>query len=72
MVALAMVRSLHLMVMAKGVETAADQAFLQAHVCDMVQGYLHARPLPALDIEIWMARGRGGDARNTGRNTIHV
>jgi len=70
--ALAMARSLHLMVVAEGVETAAEQAFLQAHGCDMAQGYLHARPLPALDFEIWMARGRGGDARNTGEHTIHV
>jgi diguanylate cyclase (GGDEF)-like protein/PAS domain S-box-containing protein len=58
--ALAMARSLHLMVVAEGVETEAEQAFLQAHGCDMAQGYLHARPIPALEFETWMARVDGG------------
>jgi PAS domain S-box-containing protein len=57
--ALAMARSLHLMVVAEGVETEAEQAFLQAHGCDMAQGYLHARPIPASEFESWMALGRG-------------
>jgi diguanylate cyclase (GGDEF)-like protein/PAS domain S-box-containing protein len=57
--ALAMARSLHLMVVAEGVETEAEQAFLQAHGCDMAQGYLHARPIPAPEFESWMALGRG-------------
>jgi len=70
--ALAMARSLHLMVVAEGVETEAEQAFLQAHGCDMAQGYLHAPPLPALDFEDWLARGHGGAARHTGQPTIGV
>ena len=53
--ALAMARSLHLMVVAEGVETEAEQAFLQAHGCDMAQGFLHARPIPAPEFEVWMA-----------------
>ena len=50
-----MARSLHLMVVAEGVETEAEQAFLQAHGCDMAQGFLHARPIPAPEFEVWMA-----------------
>ena len=63
--ALAMARSLRLLVVAEGVETEAEQAFLQAHGCDMAQGFLHARPIPAPQFEAWLAaagrpRGAGG------------
>ena len=63
--ALAMARSLRLLVVAEGVETEAEQAFLQAHGCDMAQGFLHARPIPAPEFEAWLAaagrpRGAGG------------
>ena len=58
--ALAMARSLRLMVVAEGVETEAEQAFLQAHGCDMAQGFLHARPVPAPEFEAWLARAGGG------------
>jgi diguanylate cyclase (GGDEF)-like protein/PAS domain S-box-containing protein len=54
--ALAMARSLHLLVVAEGVETEAEQSFLQAHGCDMAQGFLHARPVPAREFEAWLAR----------------
>ena len=56
--ALAMARSLHLLVVAEGVETEAEQAFLREHGCDMVQGYLHARPIPAPEFEGWMIKSR--------------
>ena len=63
--ALAMARSLRLLVVAEGVETEAEQAFLQAHGCDLAQGFLHARPIPAPQFEAWLAaagrpRGAGG------------
>lgn len=58
--ALAMARSLHLMVVAEGVETEAEQAFLQAHGCDMAQGFLHARPVPAPEFEAWLASTGSG------------
>ncbi|WP_313169339.1 two-component system response regulator [Massilia oculi] len=61
--ALAMARSLRLMVVAEGVETEAEQAFLQTHGCDMAQGFLHARPIPAPEFEAWLAAaGRGNRA----------
>ena len=58
--ALAMARSLHLMVVAEGVETEAEEAFLQEHGCDMAQGFLHARPFPAPEFEAWLARTGNG------------
>jgi diguanylate cyclase (GGDEF)-like protein/PAS domain S-box-containing protein len=39
-------RSLNVPVLAEGVETAAQHAFLVREGCDEVQGFLHGRPLP--------------------------
>ena len=39
--------SLNLKVVAEGVETAEQYAYLQEHHCDTVQGYYFSRPLPA-------------------------
>ena len=47
---LAMARELHLQVVAEGVETDDQRAYLQDHACDFVQGYLVSRPLPAADM----------------------
>jgi diguanylate cyclase (GGDEF)-like protein/PAS domain S-box-containing protein len=55
--ALAMARSLNLDVVSEGVETEAELAFLRAHGCDMVPGFLYARPATAAEFEHWMARG---------------
>jgi diguanylate cyclase (GGDEF)-like protein/PAS domain S-box-containing protein len=40
-------RSLNLRIVAEGVETASELAFLQAHQCDEAQGYYFAKPMPA-------------------------
>ena len=41
--------TLDMAVVAEGVETAAQHAFLKAEGCDLVQGYLFGRPAPLLD-----------------------
>ncbi len=48
---LAMARSLNLRVVAEGVETADELAFLKAHECDEAQGYYFSRPLPPEQFE---------------------
>ncbi|MGH2685578.1 MAG: putative bifunctional diguanylate cyclase/phosphodiesterase, partial [Actinomycetota bacterium] len=47
---IAMGRSLHLEVVAEGVETLEQQTFLRNHGCDQAQGYLFSRPVSAADI----------------------
>ncbi|NEV64423.1 EAL domain-containing protein [Thiorhodococcus minor] len=55
---LAMSRSLGLQVVAEGVETSEQHAFLLAHGCDAFQGYLFGRPLPIEDFILDPAAGR--------------
>ncbi|QLC74230.1 EAL domain-containing protein [Pseudomonas sp. LPB0260] len=47
---IAMAHTLHLKVVAEGVETPQQLAFLQEHGCDYLQGYLLSRPLPLLQL----------------------
>jgi diguanylate cyclase (GGDEF)-like protein/PAS domain S-box-containing protein len=46
-----MAHSLKLEVIAEGVETAAQLAFLRRHGCDQIQGYHFSPPLPELELE---------------------
>ena len=47
-------KSLSLEVVAEGVETAAEYAQTSACACDEVQGYFHARPMPADELLNWL------------------
>lgn len=54
---IAMARALKLRVVAEGVETEEQLAFLAAHECFEFQGYLFSRPLPAEAITELLRRG---------------
>ena len=51
-------RSLGLEVVAEGVETEEQRAFLEAHDCTGLQGYLLSPPLAAADVPAYLARAR--------------
>jgi EAL domain-containing protein (putative c-di-GMP-specific phosphodiesterase class I) len=52
-------RSLNLRVVAEGLETRQELAFLQAHRCDEAQGYYFSRPIPAEQFVALFATGLG-------------
>jgi EAL domain-containing protein (putative c-di-GMP-specific phosphodiesterase class I) len=54
---IAMAHALNLKVCAEGVETPDQLAFLRAHACDQVQGFLIARPLPPKALEDLLQAG---------------
>lgn len=47
-------QQLSLEVIAEGVETDEQEAFLRAHGCDLVQGYRYARPMTLKSLQAWM------------------
>ncbi len=49
-------RTLGLDAIAEGIETIEQQEYLASIGCDKVQGYLHARPMPASDFESFVIR----------------
>ncbi|MGB6985752.1 MAG: EAL domain-containing protein [Candidatus Aquilonibacter sp.] len=57
-----MAHSLGLKVVAEGVETMSQLAFLAEHSCDIVQGYAVAPPLPAAEFEDFLIRRREASA----------
>ncbi|NQD93855.1 EAL domain-containing protein, partial [Pseudomonas sp. CrR25] len=56
-----MAHTLHLKVVAEGVETPQQLEFLQEHGCDFVQGYLLSRPLPLAQLREFLHRYRVTD-----------
>jgi diguanylate cyclase (GGDEF)-like protein/PAS domain S-box-containing protein len=54
---IAMAQNLELRVVAEGVETLEELAFLRARSCDEGQGYYFSRPLPPDQVFAWMTSG---------------
>jgi diguanylate cyclase (GGDEF)-like protein/PAS domain S-box-containing protein len=54
---ISMGRSLKLRVVAEGVETHQELAFLRAHQCDEAQGYLFSRPVPPQQFAMLLETG---------------
>jgi EAL domain-containing protein (putative c-di-GMP-specific phosphodiesterase class I) len=48
-----MAQQLNLKSVAEGVETTEDWEFLRELGCDIAQGYLIAKPMPAADLLAW-------------------
>ncbi|WP_094606964.1 hypothetical protein SPSIL_048170 [Sporomusa silvacetica DSM 10669] len=48
---ISMGKSLHMMIVAEGVEKQEQLDFLQKHNCDQIQGYIFSRPLPPTEFE---------------------
>ncbi|MEG4108630.1 EAL domain-containing protein [Microcoleus sp. S13_C5] len=58
--AIALGQGLNLQVIAEGVETAEQLAFLRSHQCDMGQGYFFSKPIPAAAITQLCLENRSG------------
>ena len=52
-------------IVAEGVETAEQLAFLRSNGCDIVQGYFFSRPLPAEELLKWLKDHRSTRLRKT-------
>ena len=68
-------QSLQLQVIAEGVETEEQFAYLRRHRCDQIQGYYFSPPLPADEFERLLADHRGEHAPasgHAGQSTILI
>ena len=57
-------KSLSLETVAEGVETEAEYDLTRASACDEIQGYFHARPMPAEDLLVWLTTVNHESAAN--------
>ncbi|MEA3218498.1 MAG: hypothetical protein QOJ19_4654, partial [Acidimicrobiia bacterium] len=66
-----MAHSLKLDVIAEGVETAGQLAYLRRHHCDQIQGYYVSRPLPVAQLELLLAEGMRLQAPEDTDGAVH-
>ncbi|MGH8115141.1 MAG: putative bifunctional diguanylate cyclase/phosphodiesterase, partial [Rhodanobacteraceae bacterium] len=59
---IAMGKTLSLTIVAEGVETAQQKAFLREHACDEMQGYYFSTPIPAAEFAKLLRRSRTDQA----------
>ena len=69
---ISLAHSLHLKVIAEGVETPAQLEFLKTLGCDEYQGYHFSRPLPASDFERLFRESRSQDTPFTDDDAIRT
>jgi len=67
---IAMAHNLGLRVVAEGVETEAQAAFLLEESCEEAQGYLYAKPLPAAEFEAYLRARRLGVSAEDAREHV--
>jgi EAL domain-containing protein (putative c-di-GMP-specific phosphodiesterase class I) len=51
-------KSLGMQVIAEGVETAEQEAYIIAQGCNEGQGYLYSKPLPARELTLYLKQAR--------------
>lgn len=51
---IALAKGLGMSVVAEGVEKQEESDLLKEHGCEMVQGYLYARPMAEPDLVLWL------------------
>lgn len=61
---ISLAHSLRLHVIAEGVETPEQLAYLRHHRCEQMQGYFFSRPLPAPQLEAMLREGKSLDAEH--------
>ena len=54
-------RKLGIETVAEGIEAPEQVDFLRSIGCDLVQGYVYARPMPAEELDAWMRARHGGE-----------
>jgi diguanylate cyclase (GGDEF)-like protein/PAS domain S-box-containing protein len=63
---ISMAHSLHMQVIAEGVETRAQMAYLRRHRCDEIQGFHYSRALPAAQLAQLVRENRASPSKPTG------
>jgi EAL domain-containing protein (putative c-di-GMP-specific phosphodiesterase class I) len=69
---ISMGKALGMTVIAEGVETVEQEAFLRSHACDEMQGFLFSKPLPAKQMADLLGPNRGSPRRHCSRKPVRA